>query len=149
MTMPNKFKKRKYEKRIIVFLFILIMSNIAHCKVLCFGADGHIEIESAFNSCCEDHEEHANFYVPTWDKYSSQAEDEESKRCGLCIDIPITNDLIQLSDTNQKWNHIFQIPAINEIKDIDKLNNSANNLISCFFNSTSYYMPLRTVILLV
>ena len=147
--MQDILKKRKYKKLIILLLCVLMLSNIAHMKVLCFGVDGHIELESAFNSCCEDHDEHGSFYAAAQGIFSFQAEGEESKRCGLCIDIPITIDIITLSNTDQKWDPIVQISGTNLHIDTEKLNSSVYEKTLYNFNTISYYEPLRTVIMLV
>ena len=139
-------KQQMYKKYIIVFLCFLIVVNLAHWKVLCFGADGHIELESAFHKCCED-PEHSS--APDQNELSYKAGHENCTHCGACVDMPISNDLVQISNTPQKIITNFPVPTIYVLIDNDKLNSSVYNLASNSFIDTSYFSPLRTVILVV
>ena len=45
-------RKQIYKKCFVVLICLLIVGNSAHGAVLCFGSDGHIEIESTFHERC-------------------------------------------------------------------------------------------------
>jgi len=139
-------KKQIYKEFIIVFLCLSIVGNIAHWKVLCFGADGHIELESAFHDRCDD-PDHSS--APDQNVLSSKAAHEICRHCGPCIDIPVSNDLVQISNTLQKLNSKFPVSSTYMLIDTDKLNSSVYKFASNTFTATSYFDPLRTVILLV
>ena len=139
-------KQQMYKKCIIVFLSLLIVGNLAHWKVLCFGADGHIELESAFHKCCED-PDHSS--APDQNEYSYKAGHENCTHCGACIDMPISNDLIQISNTPQTIITKFTVPSTYMLIDTDKLNYSEYNIASNSFTDTSYFRPLDTVVLLI
>ena len=135
-----------YKKCVIVILCISIAANLAHWKVLCFGADGHVELENAFHKRCDD-PDHSS--APVQNVFSSKAGHELCNHCGPCIDVPIPNDLVQISNTTQKLNQKFLVQTTYMLIDTDKLNSSVYNLASNTFTDTSYFTPLRTVILLV
>ena len=139
-------KRQMYKKCIIVFLSLLVVGNLAHWKVLCFGADGHVELESAFHKCCEE-PEHSS--APDQNELSYKAGHETCRHCGPCIDMPITNDLIQISNTPQKIITKLSVPTTYMLIDTNKLNSSVYNLASNIFTDTSFFSPLRTVVLLV
>lgn len=139
-------KKQMYKKCIVVLICLSIVSNLAHGTVLCFGSDGHIEIEAAFHECC-DHPVHSS--APDQNQLSCEAEYEISKHCGPCIDIPISIGLAKISRTSTKLNPTFPAPVINMVVLTDKFDFSAYNSASNTFAATSYFTPLRTVILLV
>ncbi|MFQ5771531.1 MAG: hypothetical protein ACE5HX_13415 [bacterium] len=139
-------KKQMYKKCIAVFICFLIVGNLAHGTVLCFGSDGRIEIESAFHECCN-HPVHS--YASDKNQLSSEAEHEIGKHCGPCVDVPISIGLAKISRASKQLNLTFLAPATNVIVATDKLNFSAYNSASNTFVATSYFTPLRTVILLV
>jgi hypothetical protein len=139
-------KQQTYKKCIIVFLCLLIVGNLAHWKVLCFGADGHVEIESAFHKYCDDRDYSS---APYKNELSYKAGHQNCKHCGPCVDMPISNDLVQIPDTPQKIITKFPLPTTYMLIDADKPNSSVYNLTSNSFTDTSYFTPLRTVVLLV
>jgi len=139
-------KKQMYKKCIAVFICLLIAGNLTHGTVLCFGSDGHIEIESAFHERC-DHPVHS--YASDQNQLSSEAEHEIGKHCGPCVDVLIFIGLAKISRASTQLNPIFPAPATNVIVATDKLNFSICNFASNTFIATSYFTPLRTVILLV
>ena len=139
-------KKQTYKRYIIVFLCFLIVGNLAHWKVLCFGADGHVELESAFHECCDEPDYSS---APNQNGLHYKAVHENCKHCGPCIDMPISNDLVQISTTSQKIISKFPVTITNMLIDTDKLNSSVYHLASNNFTDTSYFTPLRTVVLLV
>lgn len=139
-------KKQLYKKCIVVFICLLIAGNLTHSTVLCFGADGHIELESAFRKCCNDL---VHSSASDQKQFSPEAEHEIGKHCGPCVDVPISIGLAKISRASTQLNPIFPAPATNVIVATDKLNFSVCNFASSTFVATSYFTPLRTVILLV
>jgi len=142
----NLAKKQMYKKCFVVFICLLIAGNLTHGTVLCFGADGHIELESAFHERC-DHPVHS--YPSDQNQLSSEAEHETGKHCGSCVDVAISIGLAKISRSSTQLNPTFQVPATNVILSTDKLSFSVCNFASNTFAATSYFTPLRTVILLV
>ena len=139
-------KKQMYKKCFVVLICLLIAGNSAHGTVLCFGADGHTEFESAFHERCDDP---VHSYASDQNQLSYEAEHEIGKHCGPCVDVPISIGLAKISRASTQLNPIFPAPATNVIVATDKLNFSICNFASNTFAATSYFTPLRTVILLV
>jgi len=139
-------KKHMYKKCIVVFISLSIVGNLAHGTVLCFGADGHIELESAFHEHCDDP---VHSSAPDQSQLSYEAEHEKGKHCEPCVDVPISIGLAKISRTSTQLNLTFPAPVTNMIVLTDKFDFSAYNSASNTFAATSYFTPLRTVILLV
>ena len=134
------------KKCVIAFLCISIAANLTHWKVLCFGADGHVEFESAFHERCDD-TDHSS--APVQDVFSSQAGHEMCNHCGPCIDVPISITMAKISRTPQQLNQQFLLETTYVFIDTEKHSSSVYNSASNSFNDTSYFDPLRTVILVV
>jgi len=135
-----------YKKCVILLLCIPIAANLTHGKVLCFGADGHIELESTFHERCDDPDGSS---ARVQDVFSSQTSHEICNHCGPCIDVPISNGPAKVSHTPKQLNQKFPVPSTSipvvAYKDVY----SAYYFTSSTFTDTSYFEPLRTVILLV
>lgn len=139
-------EKQMYKKCVIVLICLSIAGNLAHGTVLCFGSDGHTELESAFHERCGDP---VHSSAPDQNQLSCEAEHEICKHCGPCIDVPISIGLAKISHTSTKLNPKFPAPVTNMIVITDKLDFSAYDSASNTFAATSYFTPLRTVVLLV
>ncbi|MBA7484223.1 hypothetical protein ES707_19747 [subsurface metagenome] len=139
-------KKQMYKKYFVVFICLLIAGNSAQGVVLCFGGDGHIELESAFHKQCEDP---VHSYTSEQNQLSYQVDHIKGKHCAPCVDVPISIGLAKISHTPKQLNPTFPVPATNMIVGTDKPNSSAYNFAPNTFVATSYFTPLRTVILLV
>ena len=143
--MTSKLTGKKKYKKYIVVIYLLIIGNLAQGAVLCFGADGHIELESAFHKRCD---EPVHYHASDRNQHSHKAGHEKGKHCKPCIDVPISIGLVKISQVPKDSNPTFPVPASNVVVHTDKLNFSVCNLISNTFVGTSYFIPLRTVILL-
>lgn len=137
-------KKQVYKKSIIVFICLLIIGNLVPWNVLCLGADGHVEVESAFNDCCNS-PDHSS--LTDSDFFSSTEDHEMCKYCGPCIDIPIINDIVLISKTTQELNLKDPAPTTCFLVDSNNFNYTEYHLASKSFSDTSFYIPLCTVIL--
>jgi hypothetical protein len=137
--------KKLCKKCMVVLICLLIIGNLAQGTVLCFGTDGHVELEPAFHNHC-DHPVHTD--TSDQNQHSHEDGHEKGKHCEPCVDIPISIGLTKTSYTPKQSNPISPVPAANVITDTDKINCSAFDLISNTSDDTSYFTPLRTVILL-
>ena len=137
-------KKQIYKKSIIVFLCLLMVGNLIHWNVLCISADGHVELESAFNECCNAPD---NCLTLDYNSFSSTKSDEICLHCGPCIDIPISNDLVQISKTPQKLNLKSLVTTAYVFVDTNEINSSEYHLASNTLTDTPFHTPLYTVIL--
>ena len=147
MSMTVKLaRKHIYRTRINVLVCLFLVGNLVYGTVLCFGADGHIEFESAFHKRCNDpvHSQSSD-----QSHLSCEADHERGKHCGPCVDIPIPIGLAEISHATEQSNPVFQVPVTDVVVAADKFNFSAYNSASSKFVATSYFTPLRTVILLV
>jgi hypothetical protein len=137
--------KKLCKKLMVVLICLLIIGNLAQGTVLCFGADGHVELEPAFHKHC-DHRVH--YHASVQNQHSHEPGHEKGKHCEPCVDIPISASLAKISHTFKQLKTTSPAPAANVIADIDNINCSAFDLISNTSDDTSYFTPLRTVILL-
>ena len=133
------------KKCMVVLICLLIIGNLAQGTVLCFGADGHVEFEPAFHNHC-DHSVH--YHASDQNQHSHEDGHEKGKHCEPCVDIPISIGLAKISHMPEQSNPTSPIPAANVIADTDKINCSVFHLISNTSVDTSYFTPLRTVIML-
>ncbi len=137
--------KKLFKKCMVVLICLLIIGNLAQGTVLCFGADGHVELEPAFHKHC-DHPVHC--HDSDQNQHSHEAGHEKGKHCEPCVDIPISIGLAKISHMPEQSSPTSPVPAANVIADTDKINCSTFHLISNTSVDTSYFTPLRTVIML-
>ncbi len=138
--------KQIYKKYFAVLICLLIVGNSAHRVVLCFGSDGHIEIESAFHERCDDP---AHSQPKDQKQLSYRSDHVKDKHCEPCVDIPISIGLAKITRVSKQLNSTFGAPAANVIVLSNKFNLSAYNSASIAFDAASYFTPLCTVILLI
>ena len=90
-------RKQIYKKCLVVLICLLIVGNSAHGTVLCFGVDGHIEIESAFHERCDDV---AHSQPADQNQLSYQSDHVKDRHCEPCVDIPLTGNCITKRPTS-------------------------------------------------
>ena len=139
-------EKQIYKECIIVLICFLIFGNLAHGVVLCFGVDGHIKIKSTLHERCDD-PVHSQPTDPK--QLSYQINHIEDRHCEPCEDIPISISLAKICRMPKQLNSTFPASASNVIVPANKFDLSAYDLDSNTFDTTSYFTPLRTVILLI
>ncbi len=64
--------RKTYNQCICVLMCLLLMGSGAEGAVLCIGADGHIDLEPAFDGVCDD-----TVYF------------QSNEHCQSCLDIPV------------------------------------------------------------
>ena len=138
--------KQIYKKCLVVLICLLIVGNSAHGVVLCFGVDGHIEIESAFHERCDDP---AHSQPTDQKQLSYQSDHVKDRHCEPCVDVPISVSLAKISSVPKQLNSTFPAPVTNVIALTSKFNLSAYNSASSVSDAASYFTPLCTVILLI
>ena len=136
--------KQIYKKYFAVLICLLMFGNLAHGAVLCFGSDGHIEIESAFHERCDDP---AHSQAAGQNQLSYQSDHIKDKHCEPCVDISI--GLAKITRVPKQLNSTFPAPATNVIVLAKEFNLSAYNSASGAIDAASYFTPLCTVILLI
>ena len=142
----KRVRKQVYKKCLIVLVCLLMVGNSAHGVVLCFGADGHVEVESAFHERCDDH---AHSQPTDQNQFSYESDHVEDGHCEPCIDIQISIGLAKITRAPKQLNFTFSAPAANAVVLANKFDLSAYNSASSAFDAASYFTPLRTVILLI
>jgi len=144
--MVTKITRNHTYKCFVVLICLLIVGNSTNGVVLCFGVDGHIKIESAFHERCNDH----GHSQPTdQEQLSYQLDHGNDKHCEPCIDVPVSIGLAKITRVSKQLNPTFPAPAANVIILANKFNHSAYNSASNSLDATSYFAPLRAVVLLI
>lgn len=143
--MVKLIRNKVYKKCAVLLICLLVICNLAQGVVLCLGADGHIEIESAFHQRCA-----GKSHTDASDKNQlfCQADNEDCKHCEPCIDVPISFGLAKISRVPKQLNSTVSTPAAVVIAPSDKLDFSLFHSASDTSSITSYFTPLRTIILL-
>lgn len=133
-------------KCVAVLVCVLIAGSSVQGVVLCFGTDGHVEIETVFHERCNDsaHSQHAEHKDSSY-----QVGHVENEHCGPCVDFPLAIGLEKITRTSKQLNHTFSSPERTVISPADSLNLSAHNSASITFDAAGYFDPLCTVVLLI
>jgi hypothetical protein len=138
--------KQMCKKSMVVLICLLMIGNLVQGTVLCFGTDGHVELESAFHKRC-DHS--VQSYASDQNQLSYEAVHEKNKHCEPCVDVPISIGLAETFRMPEQFNNTYPVPAANLIVAGDKVNFSEYDSASNTFAASSYFTPLRTVVLIV
>jgi len=134
------------KESLAVLMCLFLIGNVARGTVLCFGADGHIEFESAFHIHCDDH---AHDQPVGHCRQSFETGHEGSgSPAGPCVDVPLTIDLLKISHATPHFGPAFAVAATEPITTGENFNLCVLSSSPYTLFSTSYFTPLRTVILL-
>jgi hypothetical protein len=90
--------KQLCKKSMVVLICLLMVGNLVQGPVLCFGSDGHIELESAFHKRCDDP---VHSYASDQNRLSYEAGHEKNKHCEPCVDVPISISLTETFRTSE------------------------------------------------
>jgi hypothetical protein len=123
--------KQIYKKCLVVLICLLVFGNLAHSS-LCLGSDKYASIELRPADCSD-----KCFCVPF---------QPDPNPCGQCVSIPIYTGLENITRVAKQLNSTFSAPAV--IVTANKFNHSAYSSVSNTFDVTSYFNPLRTVVLI-
>ena len=140
--MTGKAIRKQRFKCLAALVCLLMAGNSVHGAVLCFGTDGHVEIEPTFHERCS---APAHSLHTEQQPLSYQVNHEESEHCRPCVDIPISATSVKITRTLKQLNSAFSIPATTVIASAEPSNHSA----SITFDAARHFVPLRTVILLI
>ena len=137
-------RKQRY-KCVAVLVCLLIAANSAHGAVLCFGADGHVEIEPTFHDCGD----HSGDTHPAEQKqHSSRIKNAKTGHCGPCVDVPISAGLMKPTRTLKQQKPTFSASATKTLCS-SSLDRSVCSSASKTFEAASNPVLLRTVVLLI
>ena len=143
MSVAGKDKRRKC---VALFVCLFVAANSVQGTVLCLGADGHIEFESAFHERCTDHD-HS---LPADHTGRSETDHESDRHChsGPCVDVPIDVGLTKIFETDEQLDRASAAATADLIVAIEQPGCLESTPVSNSFFTTSYFSSLRTVILL-
>ena len=143
MKVPWKTKRKEY---VALLLCVFVAVNSVQGTVLCFGSDGHVEFESAFHERCAHHDDS----LPADHDGHRETDHETDKHChqGRCVDVPIDVGLAKISQTSEKLDRAFAAAAADAVLAVEQLDCLESGPASNAFFATSYFSPLRTIILL-
>jgi len=136
---------KQVNKKCVIVLICLLMVGSSPQGVLCFGADGHIEIESAFHGRCDDH---AHSRLANQKQLSCRSGHGKEGHCEPCVDVPITIGITKIGRASKQLNSSFSAPVVNATVLAGKFKLSAYSSALSIFDAVSYFTPLRTVIFL-
>jgi len=137
-------KKQIYRKSIVVLICLLIVGSSVQGAVLCFGADGHIEIESGFHERCDDA---VHSHSPEAGQLDYEVVHEKDRHCEPCFDVSLSVGFAKISTASKQLSRTFTTPGTKAIATCDKLNFCTYNSTSHTFFVTSFFASLRTVVL--
>ncbi len=137
-------KKQIYRKSIVVLICFLIVGTLAQGTVLCFGADGHIEIESGFHERCDDP---VRSHSSEPGQLDYEVVHEKDRHCKPCFDVSLSVGFAKISTASKQSGRTLATPATKTIAAYDKLNFCTYNSTSHTFFATSFFASLRTVVL--
>jgi hypothetical protein len=144
VDVAGKYVRREFTA---VLICLSLIGNSAYGTVLCFGSDGHIEFEPAFHEQCTDH---VHSQSANQSHHSFEHEHEHDRHChsGQCVDVSICLDLAKISQTREQLNSTCATFAAGVIAAVE-LRVCCEHLSPLdVFAFTSYFRPLRAVILL-
>lgn len=145
MDVVGKYVRKEF---VAVLVCLSLIGNCVYGTVLCFGADGHVEFESAFHQQCTDH---VHSESTDHSHHSSEHKHEHDKHChnGQCVDVPIPLGLAKIAQTPEPLNSTFIALATDVVVGVEQADSSEHSYsASNVFAFTPYFTPLRTVILL-
>ena len=103
-------KNRLFKQYLYVLVCLLIVGNLSQGVVVCFGGDGHVEIEPAFHQDTCDHTSHKTRQAEQ--SLSSNQIQEHHTHCPPCTDIPIPLDIAKISTFSQHQKSFSPTPSI-------------------------------------
>ena len=128
-------RKQIYKECVLVLTCLLMFGSLACGAVLCFDSEGRVSIKLKSTDCC--------------DEYLGIPVQASPNSCDNCIDIPIFIGLAKITRVSKQSSSTFPAPVINVIVLAGKPDLPAYNSASSSFDASSYFTPLRTVILLI
>jgi hypothetical protein len=143
MNVTGKYVRKEF---VTVLVCLSLIGNCVYGTVLCFGADGHVEFESAFHTQCTDH---VHSQPTDHGHHFSKPEHEHDRHChnGQCVDVQMSFGLAKISQTPEQLNSALAALAADAIVAVDQSDCSEHLPASNAFVANSYFSSLRTVIL--
>jgi hypothetical protein len=142
----NVAGKDNRRKCVALLVCLFVAANSVQGTVLCFGADGHVKFESAFHEQCTDHDHP----LPADHTGHSETGHESDRHChrGPCVDVPIDVGLAKVLKTDEQLDRASAAVDTDAILAVEQPGSLEPAPPSSVFFATSYFSPLRTIILL-
>jgi len=142
-------RKNTTSRKILALLVCLLMAaGSVQGTVLCFGADGHVEFESAFHEQC-----FAPNHNPPADEGSRPCEskDQQDDRCHCtpCVDVPVDFGLTLTCQTIEQLDGASVAVYADMSLTVSQPIVFEHLPLSSDYLANPFYSPLRTIILLV
>jgi hypothetical protein len=113
--------------------------------VVCLGEDGHVSVETITDGCCDSEDTHQENPGNESGNELLTCKDD----CGACVDVPLSVEFASSFGADKKIRPVFEEAAVVIHVNIDESILSEVKYSSEHFIPTSYFSPLRSVILLV
>jgi hypothetical protein len=127
-------------KKLIYAILMFAVVFAGSGSVICYGADGHMAVASAFDSCCCEHEKQADRA-----NIKSESLSTSPDGCGTCIDIPASGNFMKPLDV--KSSVLISAGTLNTIT-IEKPVFSSIHTNPITYSVSPFFTPLRTIVLL-
>jgi hypothetical protein len=135
-------RKKSLIRYISVPLCLLLMVLNSGLLVVCLGEDGHVLVETIADACCDSEGTHQE---SSGDEEALECIDD----CGSCVDVPLSVEFAGSFGADKKIRPVFEEAAVVIHVNIDESILSEVKFSSEHFIPTSYFSPLRSVILLI
>jgi hypothetical protein len=129
----------------VLIILLLAFSN-SQAVVLCIGEDGHIAVEVASSDCC------TNVSAGIAEADATRLADDghsDDDHCGSCVDIPLFGGGAYTLSTTKNENPTDTDTAAMGVLPVETIQASGPGLAVESFTHTSYFTPLRSVVLLI
>lgn len=138
--------RKVYVVCIRVLICFLIACSGSSSVVLCFGADGHVELESTFH---EHYNGPVHFESSHQGRLSHQIDHHEKDECCRpCVDIPVSLGLKEALYKSCRSNPVFLVQASVAVAAVNSGGCSQYFVFGPDITA-GFYTPLRSIILLI
>ena len=129
--------------KLVRFVLIAVVVCNGYGNVLCFGNDGHVAIEPAFHDHCSHDHDHGHYHDSDR-TCREEAEHVLTVSCSPCTDVMVAADFEPVRTKNLTQS-VFVYSGIGLTRAPVSFDHGR-----CGFNadSSSYFTPLRTIVLL-
>jgi len=129
-----------------ILICLLLIGSGLRMVVLCHGEDGHIAIEAAGGNC---YAEALAGFSRARSVASMKGEFPSRNNCGACVDIPVFIGLPTIVKKPCQVDHAFPTPTAIAVATVNSPAFSECRSVSEPFILSHYFIPLRSIILLI
>lgn len=129
--------------KLVRFVLIAVVGCNSYGNVLCFGNDGHVAIEPAFHDHCGHDHDHGHHSHSDAD-HRQDADRFLTVSCSPCTDVMVATDF-EPARTKNLTPSVFVHSGIDLTTDPVSFDHGRHG---CNADPSSYFTPLRTIVLL-